>query len=262
MKKSWKKALLAGLSIVMMGSFIAGCGSDNNGAANKDVLKVGVTNFASTLEPTENFFAWVVMRYGVGETLAKFDEQMKPQPWIASKWEVSPDHKTWTFTINDKVKFSNGKKVDAAAVKASIERAFEKSNRAKTFFEYDSMEANGQQLVIHTTKEYPNMPGLLADPLFLIVDVQSEKDGRNFAKEGPIGTGPYVVKSFTKERAEMAANENYWDGTVPFKTVEIPSIDDPNTRAMSLQSGDVDMAVNIGAGVTISSRLMKSHLFA
>ena len=46
----------------------------------------------------------------------------------------------------------------------------------------------------------------------------------------------------------MAANENYWDGTVPFKTVEIPSIDDPNTRAMSLQSGDVDMAVNIGAG--------------
>ena len=182
MKKSWKKALLAGLSIVMMGSFIAGCGSDNNGAANKDVLKVGVTNFASTLEPTENFFAWVVMRYGVGETLAKFDEQMKPQPWIASKWEVSPDHKTWTFTINDKVKFSNGKKVDAAAVKASIERAFAKSNRAKTFFEYDSMEANGQQLVIHTTKEYPNMPGLLADPLFLIVDVQSEKDGRKFAK--------------------------------------------------------------------------------
>ncbi len=46
----------------------------------------------------------------------------------------------------------------------------------------------------------------------------------------------------------MAANENYWDGAVPFKTVEIPSIDDPNTRAMSLQSGDVDMAVNIGAG--------------
>ena len=39
MKKSWKKALLAGLSIVMMGSFIAGCGSDNNGAANKDVFK-------------------------------------------------------------------------------------------------------------------------------------------------------------------------------------------------------------------------------
>ena len=121
------------------------------------------------------------MRYGVGETLIKFDEQNETATLIASKWEASPDHKTWTFTINDKVTFSNG--VDAAAVKASIERAFEKSNRAKTFFEYDSIEANGQQLVIHATKEYPNMPGLLADPLFLIVDVQSEKDGRNFPKK-------------------------------------------------------------------------------
>ena len=240
MKKSWKKALLAGLSIVMMGSFIAGCGS-NGGADNKDVLKVGVTNFASTLEPTENFFAWVVMRYGIGETLAKFDEQMKPQPWIASKWEVSPDHKTWTFTINDKVKFSNGKKVDAAAVKASIERSFEKNNLAKTFFEYDSIEANGQQLVIHTKEEYPNMPGLLADPLFLIVDVQAEKDGRNFAKEGPIGTGPYVVKSFTKERAEMAANENYWDGAPEIKSITVKNIGS-DTKVDAMLSGDIDLA--------------------
>ena len=46
----------------------------------------------------------------------------------------------------------------------------------------------------------------------------------------------------------LKANENYWNGTVPFKTVEVPSIEDPNTRAMALQSGEVDMAVNIGPG--------------
>ncbi len=52
-----------------------------------------------------------------------------------------------------KVKFSKGKKLMPQQVKASIERSFEKSNIAKTFFEYDSMEANGQQLVIHTTEK-------------------------------------------------------------------------------------------------------------
>ena len=46
----------------------------------------------------------------------------------------------------------------------------------------------------------------------------------------------------------MKKNPNYWDGEVPFETVEIPSIDDPNTRAMALQSGEVDMAVNIAPG--------------
>ena len=30
------------------------------------------------------------------------------------------------------------------------------------------------------------------------MDVTAEADGRDIAKEGPIGTGPYVVSSFTK----------------------------------------------------------------
>ncbi len=248
MKKSVKKLLVGGLAVLLCGALLAGCGSDPKGASDKDTLRVAVTNFASTLEPTENYFAWVVMRYGTGETLTKFSEDMKVVPWLALKWEVAPDKKTWTITINEKAKFSNGRPVTAEAVKASLERSFAKSNRATTFFAYDSIEAKGQQLIIHTDKEYPNLPGLLADPLFLIVDVQAEKEGRNFAKEGPIGTGPYAVKSFTKERAVMERNANYWDGEVPFKTVEIPSIDDPNTRAMALQSGDVDMVVNIGPG--------------
>ena len=33
-----------------------------------------------------------------------------------------------------------------------------------------------------------------------------------------------------------------------FAKVEIPSINDANTRAMALQAGDVDMAVSIGPG--------------
>ena len=91
----------------------------------------------------------------------------------------------------------------AEAVKSSLERTFAKSNRAKTFFNYTEITANGQELTIKTDKPYYNLPNLLGDPIFLIVDVTSEANGRNFAKEGPIGTGPYVVESFTKERAEL-----------------------------------------------------------
>lgn len=102
----------------------------------------------------------------------------------------------------------------AEAVKSSLERTFAKNNRAKTFFNYTEITANGQELTIKTDKPYYNLPSLLGDPLFLIVDVTSEANGRNFAKEGPIGTGPYVVESFTKERAELKRNDNYWDGKV------------------------------------------------
>ena len=175
-KKALRRWVVGGLVALTCVGMLAGCGSGKSG--NPDVLKVGVTNFADTLEPTENYFAWVVMRYGIGETLAKFDKEMKPTPWLAKEWSVSADHMTWTFIIDDAAKFSNGKPVTAAAVKDSIERVFAKSNRAKTFFTYDAIKADGQTLTIHTTTPVPNMPGLLADPLFLIVDVQAEKGRR------------------------------------------------------------------------------------
>ncbi len=246
--KLWK-TLCLGTCTLFAAGMIAGCGGNApGGGGDSSTLKVGVTNFADTLEPTENYFAWVVVRYGLGEGLTKFDEKMNAQPWLAEKWEVSDDKLTWTFKIRDNVKFSNGDPLTAEAVKASLERVFEKSSRATTFFEYENMSADGQNLIITTKEPLPGMPGYLADPLFLIVDVKAETDGRNFAKEGPVCTGPYMVESFVKEKAIMKKNPYYWDGDVPYETVEIPSIDDPNTRAMALQSGDVDVAVNIAAG--------------
>jgi len=239
--------LAAALAVCMSAAVFTGCGGGGDKAADTKTLKIGVTNFADSLDPTENFFGWVVMRYGIGEALVKFDEKMNPSPWLAESWKVSDDKLTWTFKIRDGVKFSNGKELTAEAVKSSIERSFAKNNRAQTFFKYTEMKADGQNLIIKTEKPTPSMPGFLADPLFLIVDTSSEGE-RDFAKQGPIGTGPYVCESFVKEKAVMKKNPNYWGGEVPYETVEIPSIDDPNTRALALQSGEVDMAVNIAAG--------------
>ena len=134
----FKKKILA--AMLSAGILFTGCGGDNAGGGgskggNPDVLKVGVTNFADTLEPTQNYFGWVVMRYGLGECLTKFDEKMNIQPWLAENWTVSDDKLTWTFKIRDNVKFSNGDALTADAVKQSIERAFAKNTRAATFFE-------------------------------------------------------------------------------------------------------------------------------
>ena len=223
---------------------LAGCGGGSS--APSDTLRVGVTNFADSLEPTDNYFAWVVIRYGIGECLARFDDQMRPQPWIADQWSVSDDKLTWTFHIREGVKFSNGNPMTAEAVKSSIERVFEKSDRAKTFFTYDSMTADGQTLSIHTTAPVPTLPGMLADPLFLIVD--TSVTDRDYRKDGPVATGPYMVTSFSRSHASLDANPYYWDGQVPFQHLEVPSIDDPNTRAMSLQSGETDVIVNVSSG--------------
>lgn len=248
MKLTWKKTAAAVL-VGMMALAAAGCGGGDkkaDKAAVKDNFKFGMTNFADTLEPTTTTVSWMVLRLGLGETLAKFGSDLSVQPWLAESWKISDDKLTWTIKINDKAVFSNGNKVTAAAVKGAFERTFKMSARAGTFFKVAEMKADGQILTIKTQQPCPSLPGMLCDPLFVVYDT-SVKD-RNYQTEGPICTGPYKVKTYTKAKASMERNEKYWNGEVPFKTVEALTIDDPNARAMALQKGELDAIINVGAG--------------
>ena len=150
MKLTWKNFSATALAAVMALS-LAGCGgskSDDAKASGNKVLKFGVVNFADNLEPTNHAVGWALTRYGLGETLIKFDEKMNVKPWIAESWSVADDKLTWTFKINDKAKFSNGNKVTAEACMSSIQRTIDKSLEAKTWAQIASMKAEGQNLII------------------------------------------------------------------------------------------------------------------
>ncbi|MGM9520842.1 MAG: ABC transporter substrate-binding protein, partial [Phascolarctobacterium sp.] len=60
MKKLYKISAAAAM-IGLLAFAAAGCGGgDKKAAAKKDVVKFGVTNFADSLETTDNYFGWVV----------------------------------------------------------------------------------------------------------------------------------------------------------------------------------------------------------
>ncbi|MDO4299150.1 MAG: ABC transporter substrate-binding protein [Lachnospiraceae bacterium] len=207
-------------------------------------ITIGVTSFADTLEPTTQYFSWVVSRYGVGECLARFDQEGNMVPCLAESWESSEDGLTWTFKIREGVKFSNGNDMTVEAVKSSLERTIEKSDRVPEFFDLDNMEIDGQNLIFHLKRANANMAGSLADPLFLIVD--TSVDDSTFEMEGPVCTGPYAVESFSPTDAcVVVKNEYYWDGEVPLDRVTLKCIDDQTTRSMALQTGEIDIAYNL-----------------
>lgn len=265
MDQFYRKIMCALLAGSLAAGLLAGCGnsagekadtedtaaSGENSALDKTggdggEITIGVTSFADTLEPTEQYFSWVVSRYGVGETLVRFDENGEIMPCLAESWEISEDQLTWTFKIREGVKFSNGDDMTPELVKASLERTFELSDRAVSFFEPASMEVDGQNLLIKTKEPVAILPGSLADPLFLIVDTQADTDA--FAMEGPICTGPYAVESFSPtDSCVVVRNEYYWDGEVPLDKVTLKCIDDQTTRSMALQTDEVQIAYNLKA---------------
>ena len=211
--------LAATLACMMTFSMTTVAQAKGDKKSDKEIT-IGVTSFADTLEPTEQYFSWVVSRYAIGECLTKFDENGEIVPCLAEEWENSDDGKTWTFKIRESVKFSNGDDMTPEMVKASIERTAEKSDRVPEFFDLDSIEVDGQNLIFHLNRANANMAGCLADPLFLIVD--TNVDDSTFAMEGPICTGPYAVESFNPtDSCVVVKNESYWDGEVPLDKVTL-----------------------------------------
>lgn len=248
MKHKWlKRALGVILACNMCAFILTGCAGNeevNTTTNNSSEVTIAIMSSANTLEPTEQYVSWSITRYGVGETLVRFDENGKIAPWLAKSWENSEDKKTWTFKIREGVKFSNGDDMTPEMVKASLERTFEMSARSGEFFKPESIETDGQNLIIKTNEPVAILPGCLADPLFLIVNTKADQS--KFATEGPICTGPYIVESFKpSEDCVVVKNKNYWDGEASLDKVTFKCIDDQNTRSMALQSGEVDMAYNL-----------------
>ena len=58
------------------------------------------------------------------EGLVTEDARGRLVPGIAERWSVSPDGRTWTFTLRPALRWSNGQPLDAPQVVASFRRAF------------------------------------------------------------------------------------------------------------------------------------------
>lgn len=204
-----------------------------------DLVLGATTGFfgAESLDVAYNWDGWIMSIYGISENLYRLDKNIEPQPWIAESVET-PDENTWVFTIRDGVTFSNGKTVDAKAVKACFERTYEKNERADSTLKIKSMEADGMKFTIVTPEPNPTLLNDLCDPLLGIYDATEEPD----EELGVSCTGPYVATSFTAMTdVKMRANENYWGGAPKADTVELKIIDDQDALDMALANGEIDL---------------------
>ena len=243
-----KKLIGTALSVVLCASMLAGCGNQKNETETttekgKKTLVIGDTTFNSSNEennvnPHDAYSGWACIRYGIGETLVKYSDTMEIEPWLAKEWE-NVDELTWKITLQDNVKFSSGRDMDAEAVKECLEHLTENHERAKNDLKIDSMEADGQILTIHTSEPKPALLNYLGDPYGCIIDVDEGVTDDGIV----VGTGPYVATELvTDDHLKLVKNENYWDGNVNIDEITVRTISDGDTLALALQSGEINAA--------------------
>lgn len=234
-------ALVCVLALVVCA--FAGCGGKDDSVASTEFVIGSNGALSAGLDPSIEYDGWETMRWGIGETLYVLDENLAPQPCLASDYDISPDQLTWTFVINDGITFHNGNPVDGNAVKGSLERLIENSERAATDLNISSITADGQKVMITTNEPNATLVNSLCDPYACIVDTSVDTSAYDSC---PIGTGPYKVDSYTiDDSLHLSRYEGYWNGTPKMETVVVRQIPDQSTLSAALQSGEIHAAYGI-----------------
>lgn len=236
MKKYFSICLL-----IMLLCLSSGCGNDSENADNGEkVFRYGTTAYGvemgnTGLNPHSDYSGWSAVRYGVGETLFKFNNSMQLEPWLASGYEQLDDY-TVKIDLKDNITFSSGRKLDGQAVKECLEHLIAVHDRAPNDLKIQEITADGQSVIIKSTEKVPSLLNYLSDPYAAIIDMEyGITDDRNVA-----GTGPFIATKISDTEIELKKNPNYWNGEVGMDKVIVREIVDGDTLTMAMQSGELD----------------------
>jgi peptide/nickel transport system substrate-binding protein len=239
-------AVTAALAAAVTACSAPGSGGQGDAESSGSVV-IGVASEPDTLSP--------LLGYGkdgnskLFDGLLARDADLKLKPALAAALpEIADGGRTYTYTLRDGVKFTDGEPLTAADVVYTYRTVLDAKTNNTFKSELDAVKevrASGEDKVVFTLK-YPYAAFAARTVLPIVPEhLAGEQDPNtgSFNTE-PVGTGPYVLANWSKgEKLTFKANPDYWDGEPKVKTFTMAVIADDNVRATRLRSGDLDGAV-------------------
>jgi peptide/nickel transport system substrate-binding protein len=244
-------------------------------AAGKDTLVLARAMDINSLDPHIAFCDTCKVVIGMMyETIIKLGPDNKTiLPQIAKSWDISKDGMSYTFYLDERAVFADGSPVESKDVKFSIERWQNLKQDSNMYVKSISkVDASDPRKVVITVSSWPSeLLGQLAVPYAGIVNsdlamangaVSSagapEKDkAEAWFMKNSAGSSPFVLESYRPdEEIRLKQNPRYWGKKPAIKRVIIKHVPQSVSQAQMLESGQVDVAMQIDADTakTIRSR--------
>jgi peptide/nickel transport system substrate-binding protein len=221
-----------------------------------DTLNPAISPVSTTIYNTPFFF----------NGLTRPADDYQPLPDLAESWTVSPDGKTFTFTLRRDVRFHDGEPFTAEDVKFSWELYSHPENAtgrqiggffsriagARDFTAGKAGAIAGVRVIdpytleVRLTDVYAPFltisAGQMILPKHVWKDVPVKQLGAHPASRKPIGTGPFVVESWTaNESLVMRAYDGYHGGRPHLDRIVSLSTADQTAAFGLLKAGEVDV---------------------
>jgi peptide/nickel transport system substrate-binding protein len=212
----------------------------------------GVT-FSQDFNPYDNnsVSSQMGVRSIVNEPLVEFDEldatASGTHPWLATAFAFQNGGKDLQLTIRQGVKFNDGSSfgpADVAATYKLIENP--KADLYGVPPQASDPTVNGNTVTLHfAAAQYTSLFVILDKTYILKASVAAQvAQNPTMTIANPIGTGPFMLDSYSSSVIKWKPNPNYWGGTPPESAIWTPSIATNAAASDALVSGQLDWAGN------------------
>ncbi|WP_339277032.1 ABC transporter substrate-binding protein [Paenibacillus sp. FSL W8-0426] len=233
--------------------------TEGSEASGSTIAKGGDVTYAlatspDTLDPARSGLAVAIRVYRtIFENLVVKTNDGTIKPWLATEWEESEDHKTYTFKLRKGVTFHDGTPFNAEAVKFSLDRILDPNtkagNSAALIVPYESSDVIDEYTIqLNLSEPSRAFLGNLSQAALSIVSPTAvKKYGEQFGQH-PVGTGPFkFIKWDENVQVQVERNADYaWapetvenKGAPYLNTLTFKIMPEEATRVGSLQSGQV-----------------------
>jgi len=201
------------------------------------------------------------------EGLTDYDPRtLQAVPAVATRWESSADHRSWTFYLREDARWSNGEKVTANDFVKSWERILKigalaphtellsniegapasaptglASKPKETPLTFGAQAVGEHVLRVSLTLPDANFPALVAHPVFRPVKVTDANLTKRLEPGSLVSNGAFSLVGSEAGRVLLERAKTYWDGeSVTLEQVEFVDAADSEAALAAYRAGRVD----------------------
>lgn len=268
-RKAWKRIGLGAITLFSAASLAACGGSSSSSSSSSDEINWYTPTEISTLDISKVTDAYSSIAIGnSGSNLLRRDEDGDLQPDLAEKVEVSDDGLTYTATLRDNLKWSDGSDLTAEDFVYTWQRIVDPSTASEyAYLVSDAhvlnadeviagtkgvdelgVKADGNKVIFTLSSPSPQFMSLLSFANFMPQSKEFvEKTGDDYAttSEKALYSGPYTVEDWngTSGTFTLVKNKYYWDAdNVKTKKVNVQTVKKADTAVQMYKDGELDTA--------------------
>ena len=268
-RTAWKRIGLGAITLFSAASLAACGGSSSSSSSSSDEINWYTPTEISTLDISKVTDAYSSIAIGnSGSNLLRRDEDGDLQPDLAEKVEVSDDGLTYTATLRDNLKWSDGSDLTAEDFVYTWQRIVDPSTASEyAYLVSDAhvlnadeviagtkgvdelgVKADGNKVIFTLSSPSPQFMSLLSFANFMPQSKEFvEKTGDDYAttSEKALYSGPYTVEDWngTSGTFTLVKNKYYWDAdNVKTKKVNVQTVKKADTAVQMYKDGELDTA--------------------